>query len=123
MISGLTSSTRSRFSTMLYVRWNALLRGSAWPWVRIQRTLMKEPSSPISVFTWLLQFSFYLCKSLIKDFKSVARDSTLAVWEHYFVPLHKLAQSYKDVHVLVRSIEKMLIKVLFLNALSFICFW
>ena len=122
MISGLTSSTRSRFSTMLYVRWNALLRGSAWPWVRKQRTLMKEPSSPISVFTWLLQFSFYLCKSLIKDFKSIASDSTLAVWEH-FVPLHKLAQSYKDVHVLVRSIEKMLIKVLFLNALSFICFW
>ena len=32
MYSGLICSTRSRFSTMLYVRWNAELMGSALPW-------------------------------------------------------------------------------------------
>ena len=31
MISGFTSSTRNKFNTMLYVKWNALLRGSAVP--------------------------------------------------------------------------------------------
>ena len=49
MISGFTSSTRSRFSTMLYVRWNALLRGSAWPWVRKPRTLERFSYDLVSV--------------------------------------------------------------------------
>lgn len=34
MYSGLISSTRSKFNTMLYVRWKALFKGSAEPWKR-----------------------------------------------------------------------------------------
>ena len=35
MYSGFTSSTRSKLSTILYVRRNALFRGSGRPWERV----------------------------------------------------------------------------------------